>query len=85
MDGLEREGDRSPAVQAIVAQLTPIQTRAALLASFAREANPHDEFVRAAYACVWSDLMLGISRGGTRRARTRATMAQARSGFRGRG
>jgi|GEM_PF-6154913 len=73
-------------VEAIVAQLTPIQSREALFSSFDREANPNDEFVRAAYACVWADLVVGVARGTTRRARIRATMAQARTNvLRGRG
>ena len=73
-------------VQAIVSQLRPIQSRSALLSSFEREANPNDEFVRRAYACVWADLVLGVARTGTRRARIRATMAQTRGGaLRGRG
>jgi hypothetical protein len=73
-------------VAAIVAQLAPITSQAALFSSFEREANPNDEFVRAAYACVWSDLALGIARSGTRRARIRATLAVARPGaLRGRG
>jgi hypothetical protein len=70
----------------IVAQLAPIGTRAALFSSFEREANPNDEFVRAAYACVWADLALGFARGSTRRARIRATLARSRTGtLRGRG
>ncbi|MBI3746046.1 MAG: hypothetical protein HY264_05900 [Chloroflexi bacterium] len=73
-------------VEAIVAQLTPIRSRAALFSSFEREANPNDEFVRAAYACVWADLALGVDRGSTRRARSRATMARSpAAGIRGRG
>jgi hypothetical protein len=73
-------------VQAIVAQLLPIESRSALMSSFEREANPNDEFVRRAYECVWADLVLGVARTGTRRARIRATTAQARgAALRGRG
>ncbi|MCI0581293.1 MAG: hypothetical protein L0227_00115 [Chloroflexi bacterium] len=55
-------------VETVVAQLAPISSHEALASSFAREANPHDRAVRAAYARVWSDL----ARGSTRRARIRA-------------
>ena len=79
-------GRTGPArIEAIVAQLTPIQSRAALLSSFEREANPNDELV-AAYACAWADLALGVARGCTRRTRIRATLARTRGGgLRGRG
>jgi hypothetical protein len=81
--GPDADPDR---VQAIVSQLLPIQSRASLMSSFEREANPNDEFVRRAYECVWAELVVGVARTGTRRARIRATMAQARGGtLRGRG
>jgi hypothetical protein len=73
-------------VQEIVAQLLPIQSRSALFSSFEREANSTDPAVRAAYASVWADLVLGVARMSTRRARIRATMAPVRrSALRGRG
>jgi hypothetical protein len=73
-------------VQEIVAQLLPIASRRALLSSFEREANANDPAVRAAYASVWADLVLGVARTSTRRARIRATTAPARRGtLRGRG
>jgi len=59
-------------VEMVVAQLAPIRSHEALASSFAREANPDDLVVRAAYARAWSDLALVIARGSTRRARIRA-------------
>jgi hypothetical protein len=59
-------------IETIVSQLAPIRSREALAASFAREANPDDLVVRAAYARVWADLALVVSRRTTRRARIRA-------------
>jgi hypothetical protein len=65
-------------VEAVVAQLAPIRSHEALASSFAREANPDDRIVRAAYATVWADLGLVIARRSTRRARIRAMTARAR-------
>ena len=65
-------------VETIVSQLAPIRSCEALAASFAREANPDDLVVRAAYARVWADLALVIARGTTRRARIRAMTASPR-------
>jgi len=59
-------------VDAVVAQLAPIRSHEALASSWAREANPDDVIVRAAYARVWADLALVVSRRTTRRARIRA-------------
>jgi hypothetical protein len=73
-------------IQLIVDQLAPIRSRAALLSSFEREANPDDPLVRAAYERAWADLAFGVSRMHTRRARIRATMVPFRGrSVRGRG
>ena len=73
-------------VEEIVAQLLPIASRGALMSSFEREANPNDPAVRVAYASVWADLVLGVARTSTRRARIRATTPPSRrSALRGRG
>ena len=79
-------GVEPPSVEQIISQLAPIRSRTALLSSFEREANPNDALIRAAYQCAWADLVVGLARTNTRRARIRATMAQARGGaLRGRG
>ncbi|TAJ99244.1 MAG: hypothetical protein EPO36_13225 [Chloroflexota bacterium] len=70
----KRTGD----VDVVAAQLAPIRSHEALASSFAREANPDDPIVRAAYARVWADLALVIARGTTRRARIRAMTTPVR-------
>ena len=65
-------------VATVVAQLAPIRSHEALASSWAREANPDDAVVRAAYARVWADLALVISRRTTRQARIRAMTAAVR-------
>ncbi len=75
-----RGGDPASRIRLIADQLAPIRSRAALLSSFEREANPGDPLVRAAYERAWADLVLEMSRMTTRRARIRATMLP----FRGR-
>ncbi len=66
------------AVDAVIAQLSPIRSHESLASSFSREANPDDAVVRAAYARVWADLSLVIARRATRRARIRAMTAPPR-------
>ena len=66
------------AIARIVEQLDPIMTRKTLLASFAREADPNDELVRAAYRRAWMRLPRSGARRRTRRARIAASMPIAR-------
>jgi len=65
-------------VEAVVAQLAPIRSHEALASSYAREANPDDLVVRAAYARVWADIALVIARQTTRQTRIRSMTAPAR-------
>ncbi|MEW5992450.1 MAG: hypothetical protein AB1736_14060 [Chloroflexota bacterium] len=65
-------------VEIVVAQLAPIRSQEALASSWAREANPDDVVVRAAYARVWANLALVIARRTTRRARIGAMTAATR-------
>ncbi len=65
-------------VATVIDQLSPIRSHASLASSFAREANPGDPVIRTAYGCVWADLAMSVALGTTRRARIRATMAEAR-------
>jgi hypothetical protein len=60
-------------VNAVVAQLGPIRSRAGLIASFAREASP-SEPVRTAYAIRWLELGPGIAATGRARSRGRRVM-----------
>ena len=86
LGGADDDRPRFGRIEEIVSQLAPIRSRTSLLSSFEREANPNDELIRAAYECVWADLVVGLARTNTRRARIRATMVQARGGgLRGRG
>jgi hypothetical protein len=74
------------AVEVVVGHLAPIQSHASLASSLAREANPADPVIQAAYSCVWADLALSKAFGTTRRARRQATMAEPRrTPLRGRG
>jgi hypothetical protein len=81
----EAAGD-AEAVEVVVGQLAPIRSHASLSSSYAREANPDDPVIRAAYSCVWADLAMSMAMGTTRRARRRATLAEPRrTPLRGRG
>lgn len=71
--------DAEAVIGEIVAQLAPIRTEASLRSSYARETNPADARVRAAYARAWMILVMGGARSTTRRARIRATMPQPRN------
>ena len=74
------------AVDIVITQLAPIGSHESLSSSYAREANPGDPVVVAAYACVWADLTLRMAFGTTRRARRRATRPEPRrTPLRGRG
>ena len=70
-------------IAAIVEQLDPIMTRKTLLASFAREADPNDELVRAAYRRAWMRLPRSGARRRTHRARIAASMPMARKAMTG--
>jgi hypothetical protein len=67
----EPEARRSAVVvDAVVADLGPIRSRASLLSSFAREASP-SEPVRTAYAIRWIELGSGIAASNVSRSRRR--------------
>ena len=59
---------RRQAVERIVAQLTPIRSRAALVSSYTREAC-RDDLVRLAYALAWLELGRTVAASKTRRSR----------------
>ena len=77
-DTVDGAAEAVSAVEAVIDQLAPIHSYASLASSFAREANPDDPTVRAAYECVWADLAMSMMLGTTRRARRRATMPPVR-------